>query len=450
MRNRAMLFRVWCFVGVGVLCGLVLAGCSGYDFSSPATTALSAHRNIAENPHRNQVAYCMRHTCSLRQLPFIGMETTTPTVEDLLNRVIVSHAWMGERFEEIIRAMDSGVQQAVLQMSRSLVAVVIDARVRPSYYSPSSAAIYLDPLRIALTDEELSVIDQTPDFRSGFGNSLQFVGVWRYVTSGNEYFYTGAFEGRTLQDATNYLARLLFHELAHANDLYPHNTISDISCEEGSVRCGLTPWGNYAFWASRNRLSNQFGIANPTADDYHLHNRDMERYARVRYGGRSPSDAQRQVQGAEIGGWMASGGANNDYAYTTPYEDVAMLVEAVLVKRLFDADMDVGYIDKPDAGSLDNSTPVSWGQRGRIGDPTVSRRAKRIVDLMLPGFIPESERFFADLEVPRAMQTACGWKDNLDLSCSSDSVSRGTGTGAGKEGADFEQIMELDMLNPHW
>lgn len=374
------------------------------------------------------------------------METTTPTVENLLNRVVVSHDWMGKRFEQIIRAMDARTQQAVLQMSRAITAVVIGAEIRPSHYTSSNSVIYLDPLRIALTDEEAAVIDESPDFRSDFGKDFQFVGTWRYVTNDNEYLYTGAFEGRTLQNTVHSLGRLLFHELAHANDFYSHSTISRISCEENSAYCNSTPYNNYLLWARAYILSLQYGIASETANDYHIHNRDMQSYAAVRYLGNSANPAQKQVRGGEIGGWLASDEANHDYAYTSKHEDIAMLVEGVLVKYLFDADMDVGYIDRTESGLLD-SAPVTWGQRGRIGDPTVARRAKHVMGLILPGFIPDS--FYTALEPPRSMQTACSWRDNLDLECTPPSS---FGRGLIEEGAEAEipHAIELDMLNPHW
>lgn len=455
---RSLMRGILSAATITLLCALILAGCS-YDLIPTPNEirvpgvpgALSVYRNVASNPYREQLIDCTEDLCSLRDLPFIGMESTTPTIEMLLNRLVVTHDWMGRRFEEVLRMSDERTQQAILQLSRSITAVMIGADIRPSHYIFSNSIIFLDPRRLALTAEEASVINNEPDYRSNFGRDLQFIGVWRYTTSDNEYLYRSGLEGRTMEDIANYLNRLLFHELAHANDFYPHHIISAISCENASPRCDLTPYANYAMWGLSHRLSRNFGVADPSENDFHLHNRDMQAYIRVRYRGNLATDKQKAISGEEIAEQFESDEANHEYAYHTPYEDVAMLVEAVLVKYLFDADMDVGYINRSSPGETissitSGSTSIAWGARGRIGDPAVKRRAQRIMDLMLPGFIPES--FFDTLEPSRAMQTECGWIDNLDLSCAPEILGSITGE-RGDLAPSTQYNLEFDTLNPH-
>ena len=63
---------------------------------------------------------CVKNGCSLGRLPFIGMDTQKPTLDDLMNRVVVSHQWMGDRFKEALEELDDEAQEVLLQMSRSL------------------------------------------------------------------------------------------------------------------------------------------------------------------------------------------------------------------------------------------------------------------------------------------------------------------------------------------
>ena len=45
--------------------------------------------------------------CTFGELPLIGMETNSPTVDDIMQRLVVSHNWMGQRFQEILETYPS-------------------------------------------------------------------------------------------------------------------------------------------------------------------------------------------------------------------------------------------------------------------------------------------------------------------------------------------------------
>lgn len=449
---------------------LTLIGCDiGGGGSIPPSTSdgpfsirsyagsFSVYSDVAENPYRNKLSRCLdiRNVCSLRDLSFIGMESTPPTIEEVMNRLVVSHAWMGRRFEEVLRFLSPDTQSVLLQLFQSVTAVVIGSEIRPSHYRRSNSVIYLDPLQLALTAEEASVVNQEPDYRTNFGADLMFAGVWRYATEDNEYFYDivpGITpEEATLENTSRYFARLLFHELAHANDFYPHDLISIIPCTDSHSLCDVTDpsrvrlqdpdTGEYIAF----NISRQFGYADP-APNYHLSERNMLDYASVRYHGRGTTGSQLEISGAEIGGnWVANDAANHDYAYTSPAEDVAMLVEGVLVKHLFNADMDIAYIDRPDSGNVNQYMPIAWGVRGRIGNPPVTLRAQHLLELMLPEVIPNS--FFANIDPERPMQTDCGWLDNLDLICANMSIESGP---EGQAPSRKPRSIFADTRNPHY
>lgn len=149
--------------------------------------------------------------CSLDTLPLIGMLTEDPSVDEIMQRVLVSHPWMGSRFREILEKMPA----EMLLMMRGVTAIVISYDIRPSKHSIYSGAIYLDPNVMWLTREERDVIDDTPDFRSGYGAELQFDFLRRYVISNTDIQSLP----RDIDTISLITASLLFHVLAHANDL---------------------------------------------------------------------------------------------------------------------------------------------------------------------------------------------------------------------------------------
>ena len=148
--------------------------------------------------------------------------TTTPSVDDIMDRVIVSHQWMGDQFKKFLENYD--FNDDFKNLLRATTAIVISYDIRPSFYNPTSAAIYLDPSDLWETPEQRDTINQAPDYRAGFGAELQFEMPWRYVKNNDyAYFYypIRLRLSRSLADAEYSFASLLYHELAHANDYFP-------------------------------------------------------------------------------------------------------------------------------------------------------------------------------------------------------------------------------------
>ncbi len=142
---------------------------------------------VTNSPHAATIVECVsiefeNDSCSLEVLPPIGMEHISPTVDDILNHVVVSHSWMGDRMRDLLEIMPA----EILLMLRSATAIVIDDDIRPAYYQQATGAIYIDPAYLWLTNEEKATISQHEDFRSSYGNDLQFKRLWRYVIN-NQY-----------------------------------------------------------------------------------------------------------------------------------------------------------------------------------------------------------------------------------------------------------------------
>ena len=115
-----------------------------------------------------------------------------------MDRVLVSHDWMGKNFEDLVTANQSNTD--LLRLFNGVTAIVIGAHVRPSFYYSATGAIYLDADNFWLTAEERDVIDEAPDFRSDFGRDLQYSSLWRYVEGSTSIFFPWSATSRTPRD----------------------------------------------------------------------------------------------------------------------------------------------------------------------------------------------------------------------------------------------------------
>ena len=153
-----------------------------------------------------------------------------------MNRVLVSHAWMGDVFEQFLLTLDPSGD--VRRLLNGVTAVVIGAHVRPSMTYFVTGAIYLDPDDLWLLPAQRDVIDEQPDYRSSFDVGLRYSGPWRYVLNGEYAWYSYAASARAtraLDDVHYSLIRVLYHELAHASDALP-------PAVRGSLDSSVSAW----------------------------------------------------------------------------------------------------------------------------------------------------------------------------------------------------------------
>ena len=379
-------------------CLFVLASCGGKN-----NTAVTSHQDPGDfddliaykpsSPYAENMADCVRAStdgqlCKLDTLPFIGMDVEQPTVDDIMDHVVVSHTWMGERFEEILYALP----EAILPIFKAVTAVVIDDDIRPAFYTSQTGAIYLDPAYLWLSVEEKLTINQKPDYRSGYSDPLAFRSFNQYLKDGQRVSSVGSLEDdstRILDDILYIIARLLLHELGHANDFFPPDTLEDIDRSDTAARA--------ASKIDNRQISAQLTQSDP------LTSSTMYSLAGVMFRGNTPSSADLAITATEVGEAFEPDGAADDYAYSSVYEDTAMLFEITMMKYFFDVDYDIVFTDAPEDPTYCNYYIVRWGQRNRIGDSDVKARAQYVVSELLPSL--STELFFQQLPIPETMPT---------------------------------------------
>jgi hypothetical protein len=397
--------RICCFAAL-----LFLGACSGggttaYDLgpggSDPDLSDISVY--VSDGPYAEVLKACstadMASLCTLGTLPLIGYDSPAPTIPDVMSRVLVSHPWMALRFEEVLNQLPPDM----LTLFKGVTAIVIDSDIRPSFYSGGTAAIYLDPASLWLTNEEKATISRVADYRSNFGAALQFVELWRYVKD-NDYAYasyslTGT-ETRQFSDITYPLARLLFHELAHANDLLPPGYQPVLDPQ-------MTPYQAILSLADVT-IAERLHAASPLTSELWLS------LAQVLYRGVPATLEQISYSADVVGASFESDVANETYSYSSKHEDVAMLFEEAMMNYHFGIDRDIAFTGLPLTISPEcDDYRVRWGVRNRLGDPDVKPRAEFVAAELLPGV--NFATFFAGFPEPTSMAIDQGWCSNLIL-----------------------------------
>lgn len=363
----------------------------------------------ANSPYADVLVDCVysntidfRETCRFNQLPLIAQDTTTPTVDDIMDRVVVSHKWMGQRFKEFLQTSDQ--HGDFKNLLRATTAIVISYDVRPSYYWAVTGAIHLDPNDLWLTPDERDTINQTPDFRASFGDTLNFVMPWRYVKDNSYASFSYPEDirvSREAEDGVYELAALLYHELAHANDYFPQSEWASLNrndrildaVEKSQQGTGIN--------------SDKLSIALP------LYGTEMYRLAQVRYQGETATAQEKNYSPSDVSSFFSPEHAPHFYNYSSKREDYAMLFDEIMMKARYDVDRDIAVTNQPQSAGEDYI--VTWGQRGRIGDNNIKPRVEYVTTRILPEF-SEASDVISSLSTPIAMQAGETWAENLTIS----------------------------------
>lgn len=358
-----------------------------YNFDSPYASFLTA----CSTPRT------FEDVCELADLPLLIEESPVVSIDDIMDRVVVSHSWMGLRFRQALETMPP----EILQLFQSLTVIVIDSDVRPSFYIYPLSVMFIDPAYLWLTNQEKATIAGDDDFRVGFSEELPYLFLTRYVIGNNfayDYYSLDDFEERTINDLRLELASLLLHELAHANDYFPASEIPYLS-QNQSI------YSAFESLESRN-VNRQLQAVYP------LDSSMLFDIAGVYADGETSTPSLRRLEPGEVGDLLENNGANDWYNYSDPAEDVAMLFEEAMMKYLFDVDRDVAVTTNPEDISC-ATVIVGWGQRGRIGDSEVKQRAQFVLEQVYLG--ASFSMFFQSLPAPTDMYEDVSWCTNLFL-----------------------------------
>lgn len=376
-----------------------------YNADSPAG------QQLVDCVYSNAASYA--NSCNFNQTPLIAHEVNgTPTVDQIMDRVVVSHKWMGDQFKAFLETYDNE-HHDFKNLLRATTAIVLSYDVRPSFYHPYTGAIYLDPSDLWVTPAQRDTINQAPDYRAGFGSSLQFEIPSRYVKDNDYasyYFPISERLERELSDSLYDFASLLYHELAHANDYFP-------STAWNATENSATTFLNHV-----NALFNDKAIQSddlqrfmpldPNWDSEDANDKsEMTKLGQVRFQGVTANETQKAYSMGEVADMFKVEGATAFYNYSSTREDYAMLFDGFMMKVRYDIDRDVAVSDQ-------EYSQIAWGQRGRLGENWIRPRVEFVSERILPEFT-DATSIIANLPQPTLLDANKTWRKSIQVASQS-------------------------------
>jgi hypothetical protein len=98
-------------------------------------------------------------SCKVAKLPLLGMMKNKITVQDILDRTLVSHQFLATAFKEVLLRIPA----ESLQMFGAVNAVVISDKINPSFYYSMTGAIYLSGRYFWSNLDEWNIVSQVTD-----------------------------------------------------------------------------------------------------------------------------------------------------------------------------------------------------------------------------------------------------------------------------------------------
>jgi len=313
-------------------------------------------------------------SCSLETLPFLAQEKKVPTKEMIMERVVVSHQWMGDRFAEMLDLLDDDMKILL----GAVTAIVIDDDIIPSYYNPLTGTIYLEPSYLWLTPAEAATITPKEDFRAEYSNDLQFFELGLFFIDNKLAFNPFPDESipRTKEDIKFNLADLLYHELAHANDYFPPYLRDDVTKSDSVIEALDSIYAQ--------------SISHKLYENYPLTSDELKAMGQVMFHGEKANREQKAITATQMGELFSHGSAVMMYGYSKAEEDTATLFENLMMKRHYNMEQDYAFIDiltNEDNATCDDYI-VGWGVRNRIANDDVKQRANFIFKKIFPNITP--------------------------------------------------------------
>ncbi|AUN99655.1 hypothetical protein DOM21_02535 [Bacteriovorax stolpii] len=336
-------------------------------FQHPEEVTLYNPNQInAENIKKCAFATSDKDSCKVELSPLLGVGKDTISVNDILNRTMSSQASYLQTFRNILNQMP----KESLQMFGAVNAIVISERIVPSFYHYGSGAIYLSSSYFWKTPEEKALIKKK-DYREDYGISLQFLESSDYYKNGKSLYRNSSAKYRTEETMGPVLARLLYHELAHANDFFPKSYYNSATFDKTKTYYDLTN----ERWDQEQIVSQK--LKSPLASKLLL------KMGGILYQGEKATSEEINTKAYTVVDEFKHDVAANLYGYSTPREDLAMMIEQSMVYHHYGFSAYSIFIKLPSPNFKvpdDFDYPIAGGIKNKIADPKVKERAQDVLE----------------------------------------------------------------------
>lgn len=399
---------------------LLIIGCSKNESIPGDHGAVSALKNktffdkVGEvrpynpnNPYAVKMKECIYadtddKSCSIKSLPLLGMSKDLITPQDILERTMISHDFLGEAFKQVLNRMPP----EMLQMFGSINAVVISDKINPSFFYSTSGAIYLSGHYFWSNTEEYKLLNQVKDYRQDFGSALQFIFDNDYIKNGKSITTRASENVQTYDEMSFNVARLLFHELTHANDFFPRSFYQKQDTDLSKT------YRKTAF--ERYSKSEIASLQLPTP----LTSKKLNHLGDILYHGVDATTQDTSTLAEEVVQEFKNDVASDPYGYSTPMEDLAMNAEEALMFYYYNIPRYVVVIKlpMPNFKIPENfDYPILWGEKGRILESKIKNRAIFAVENDLGATISQKVSDKLDQFLPKEIQSNTSWDDLYKL-----------------------------------
>ena len=358
------------------------------------------------SPYKANLLRCaqssFRSPCSLGELPLLGQQTQNPSIQNVMDRVVITHDWTGYRFQQILERLP----RQVLQLFKPAAIVYIGSDTEFTHFEFDRAIfnINIDEIWVNATekkavlvgDERLATFTET---------GLRFEPRFRWMKD-SVNAYSGLFgTERDAEQMLLLLGRSIYYDLA-----LPNNRLSGERFN--ALEDTQLPLDVLAFDASTAISTELYSNASLTTDSSNLY-----LLADVQYGSEEISASlSSEFRAAGVGAEIAAQGKPRFFSFTAKENDLATLFELAMVKMVHRVYLDVALVDAFDGPAIlgCDDYKIGWGVRNRIAAPRVSARAKFVVESLI-GQSDETDAFFASqLGVQTGLPPGVGWCDSID------------------------------------
>ncbi|MBT3585876.1 MAG: hypothetical protein HN509_13300 [Halobacteriovoraceae bacterium] len=345
-------------------------------------------------------------SCTLQELPLLGMNSKKITVDRIIGRTMVSHRFLGENFKAALLKMSS---EYLMQLFGSVGIIVISDKVNPSFYNSRSGTIFISARYLWTTPEQKKLATVKKDDRVVTGSGpkkapLKFEFYGLQVVDKKNIWSASRDSSRTVEELKLPLYRLLVHELAHANDYLPSSFYQNLGIDSYRKIGELTL-----------RRFKRFDLISDSLLEPLERESFMARLQKAINSSEGELFGQLLEMTAELAGELFSNeSAVDPYGHYTQNEDLAMLVEDLLGLHDYQIERIQGVISYPSLNFLipeDYNYPLAWGQNNRILEPTVLGRAMEAASQLFPSF--NAVEFKSSLQGFKLIQAekGMGWRE---------------------------------------
>jgi hypothetical protein len=304
--------------------------------------------------------------CDLSEASPLGAGKTMDqklSIEDVAERLLVSHEWMGDEFVELLERWYWLEDRDILDLFRPYSSIVIsfEGQFYGYYFVEESATLVLSGFALWKDKqqyEDLFVESGGSSSHSGIAEipfqswQRQIDSVTKQETYQSIYYDEYDNNVRFTHQLRPQMMQIIAHTSAHAFDSYPQSTLSSLD-EQDSLFTHVQ----------------SLALSNLLENNYPVYKSDLVTdFANYRYDGATPTDRLVNSTGQEFYDELVNSQAITTWGYHSAYESLAMLFQQYALYKYEGVIMDLSVVGWEDNDYYCNEYEVIAGRRGYSDD----------------------------------------------------------------------------------